>query len=288
MTRKPGQWWDKSWSVVTGCSWPDGEEPEGCRRCWARSLVRRFPAAHDGLSAPMEPHQRTVEFGTVLCHPDRLDEPLRHRKPTIYAVSLLGDLFHPDVPSEFILRAWMIMRDKEQHRFAGLTKRWDRAENLICHWLLPAEGLARLPVRSVPQKHPGNIILLASVWDQASTDAACAAFQGLPIQWGLHMEPLIGHVDLERWLSVCDSHGEPSGPRCRPDGSALLSWIVVGPENGPGKRPCDPKWIEIIEAQCHEAGVPVWRKASDGPKEVPAGWGRRQGEQAGKLGLEGL
>ena len=238
--------------------------------------MRRFPAAHGvRFLADCDGPDPAIPFGQVLCHPDRLDIPSRTRKPTVWAVSLLGDLFHDDVPRHFVrsvldaavcanmidqpLRAWD--EAGPRHWFVLLTKRYERAAAEIRQWELKSPGHVG-PFRL-------SIVLLASAWDQDSTDAACAALADLPVRWGLHMEPLLGPVDLERWLSIWDRHGEPSGPRCRPDGSPLLSWIVVGPETGPGKRPCDPAWIERIEHQCREAGVACWRKLADGPKEVP-------------------
>lgn len=236
--RKPGQWWDKSWSVVTGCSWPPGETPEGCRNCWARSLVRRFPAAHAGDG---------ISFGHVSWHPDRLDIPLRTRKSTTWAVSLMGDLFHPDVPSDFIREVlrFTVMAERP-HRYVILTKRWHRAADELRAWD------ARWPDLEHPWR---SSILLASTWDQESTAAACEELH-LPMPWGLHIEPLLGPVDMGKTVT-------------NRIGATMPSWIVVGPENGPGKRPCDPRWIESIERQCHAARVPVWRKDNEGPKEVP-------------------
>lgn len=248
--RKPGQWWDRSWSVVTGCSWPEGQVPEGCRNCWARALARRFPAAHgtDPSLGQTEGYQRVIagesvaaDFGTVLCHPDRLDIPLRVRKSTTWAVSLMGDLFHPDVPSHFIRDVLRVPHlTAQSHRYVVLTKRWDRVQTV---W-----DYAQYPLV--------DTIILASVWDQTSTDAACAEFADLPLRWGLHMEPLLGPVDMAKTVT-------------NRIGATMPSWIVVGPENGPGKRPCDPQWIESIEGQCHAARMPVWRKDNEGPKEVP-------------------
>ena len=221
--RDPGQWWDKSWSVVTGCT-PAGA---GCDHCWARSLVTRFPVAHNGAN-----------FGNVRCWPERLDEPLRRRKPTVYAVSLLGDLFHRDMPRGFLVHVFNAMLDGKslKHRFVLLTKRP----------ALAADFIAR------PPYNLGNrILLLASCWDQPSTDAACAALSAVPgLRWGMHLEPLLAAVDLEMPFGWPEENANATRP----------VWVVVGGENGPGARPMDPQWAVSLRDQCRAAGVPFWFK----------------------------
>jgi len=245
--RKPGQWWDKSWSVVTGCT-PAGA---GCDHCWARALVRRFPAAHGvQFMADCDGPDPAIPFGQVLCHPVRLGIPGRTSRPTVWAVSLLGDLFHPDVPDEFIGDAVIGAAAYGHHRFVFCTKRWHRAAALLIHNSQPGGQMP--PAR----QWNANCIIMASVWDQDSTNAACAALADVQTRWGLGMEPLLGPVDFR--LTVTNKIG-----------SSLPAWVIVGAENGPGKRPCDPAWIASIEQQCRNAGVPCWRKAADGPKEVP-------------------
>jgi protein gp37 len=231
--KKPGQWWDRSWNVVTGCT-PAGA---GCDNCWARGMVRRFPALHGGveIDRSMPPLTRWRPFLTVLCHRDRLDEPERRRKPTIYAVPLLGDLFHDDVPAEFVARVLTVMDAEDRHVFVVLTKRPARAAK----WLADYDGAAK------PARH---ILAMASVWDQDSANAACAAFAPLRgVRWGLHCEPLLSAVDMKRTVT-------------QRIGASLPSWIVVGAENGPGARPMRPDWVRSLRDQCALASVPFYLK----------------------------
>jgi protein gp37 len=103
---------------------------------------------------------------------------------------------------------------------------------------------------------PSNLLLMASVWDQASADAACEAFSALPAggRWGLHCEPLLGPVVLEQRVALNAHQAEYAG----------LRWVVVGGENGPGARPMDPQWAISLHRQCKAAGVPFWLKGWGG------------------------
>jgi len=242
---KPGDWWDKSWSIVTGCSWPEGAMPPACEHCWARGMLRRFSS----LGHP----------NAVTWHPGRLDAPLRRRKPTVWAVSLLGDLFHPDVPRDFRRAVWRTMTAAPQHHYVLLTKRWRTAARE-----LRDEGL------------PTGAILMASAWDQRSVSDAAAALAPLGIRWGLHLEPLLGPVNLDFvagmldgcpgqynylsgdwWPALGDAAAEAEGRVWIGESPA---WIVVGGENGPGARPMDPDWARQLREECVSAGVPFWLK----------------------------
>ena len=252
--RKPGEWWDKSWSVVTGCT-PAGA---GCDHCWARSLVTRFPVAHATEPSMFGARDARVQFSDVVCHPERLDEPLRRRKPTIYAVSLLGDLFHEQVPTGFVQQVIDKARSAIGHRFVFLTKRPERVRH-TWEW-------DRLPC--------ANIIVMASAWDQPSTDAACAALSAVPgLRWGLHLEPLLSPVDLDLARDKC----HPANP--------FPAWIVAGGENGPGARPCDPRWIRALRTISKCSGVPFWFKGP-GSKVLLHGLGPSTSEADMIAGLE--
>lgn len=248
MARKPGEWWDKSWSVVTGCT-PAGA---GCEHCWAASMVKRFPKAHE-----VNEHGVAVPFSHVLLDYEKLPDPLRRKVPTIYAVSLLGDLFHEKVDGDFISKTIAFMVDSEVQRrghvFVMLTKRVARAVNLVRHCL------------------PRNAMLMASVWDQQSADAALEEFARLPegVLRGLHVEPMLGPITLKK--------------------TGGLRWVVCGGENGPGARWMDPAWARRLYEQCNQLFIPYWFKgwgtakpqrhlgmdesmACDGRREYPTPW----------------
>jgi len=125
------------------------------------------------------------------------------------------------------------------------------------------EGLRWWPAHPWPWDH---CWLGWSAWDQASFDAGWSALRPLAEQgWRVwcSLEPLLGPVDIEVALSVVDRHGEPSGPRCCPDGSPMLSGVIAGCESGPGRRPALADWFRAIRDQCAEAGVPFALKQAE-------------------------
>jgi protein gp37 len=235
--RKPGQWWDASWTLVEGCTWPEGQEPEGCRKCWARGMAKRF---------------RPEQLEGVTLRRSRLLDPVKCTKATVFACQIsYGDLFQEVVPDRFIEAAWEVMESEKgkRHKFVLLTKRPERAAATV-RWL-----------HRGADPEPGefeHIYLLASVWDQQSADKACAELAVLPpgIRWGLHMEPLLGPVDLHLFdCAIPEDHAELR---------ERIAWIVVGAENGPGARPMDPDWARSIRDQCQAAGVPFYLKGLSG------------------------
>ena len=249
--RDSGQWWSEAWSPVTGCT----SAGAGCDHCWARAMVRRFPTLHGCDATVDHPKHGKIgaaptPFSTVRCHPDRLDKPLHWRKPRVVLVSMLGDLFHADVPDEFVRDVFEIMRRTPQHHYCVLTKRPQRA---VLGRVRAANEWAAASMKCAPPRHWPHVLLMASVWDQASADAACAAFSTLPagVRWGLHCEPMLGPVDAMRALSAA---GVTNLRKVAP------TWIVCGGENGPGARPMDLHWALDLRAQCRAAGVPFWFK----------------------------
>jgi protein gp37 len=239
---KSGQWWDASWSVVTGCSWPEGHVPDGCTNCWAEAMANRFGI----VGHP---------WGEVHSHPEKLDWPLQKKKPMVWAVSLLGDLFHPEVPDAFIDEVFHVMTGEASaepatpHVYVILTKRPERVIKVISGWSVVDRDPMRCALALGSQHRLGSwnrVYILASVWDQQSTDEAmkwlCMVSDVARI--GLHMEPLLGPVVL-------------------PETAVNLSWVVVGAENGSSRRPMDPQWAMDLEKQCETIGIPFWLKQWD-------------------------
>lgn len=233
--RKPGQWWDETWSPVTGCT-PAGA---GCAHCHALARMRRHLPALRGEGNADAPAT------TVLCHGDRLQWPLKWKKPRVVLTCMMGDLFHKDVPSTFIDTVLVMMRASAQHTYCVLTKRWERA--------------ARHFQERWPHTLQSKSILMASVATQSEADAACSALSRLRgVRWGLHVEPMLGPIDL--------SYQHPGA-----NGAAMgdVSWIVVGAEQGPGARPFELDWARSLRDQCRAASVPFWFKSDSRRREPP-------------------
>jgi len=223
---------DETWNPVTGCT----KVSTGCKHCYAEGIHRRFWG----------------DFGDVQCHPNRLDKPLRWRKPRRVLVPSMGDLFHEHVDVAFIKRVYATMGATPQHTYLVTTKRgWRRK------WLYD-QG-------SISGAH--NVIEGVSVEDQASADERMPVLLATPaVRRWLSVEPLLGPVDILPLLS--------EAPR--------LHWVAIGCESGQKRRPCNPEWVRGVVEDCDRAGIPVFVKQLDldgvvhhNPDEWPA-WAQRR------------
>lgn len=225
MADKTGiEWTDATWNPVTGCA----KVSQGCKHCYAE---REWPRM-----TKLVPAYAGRDFTDVRCHPERLDQPLRWQKPRMIFVNSMSDLFHPDVPDDFIERVFETMATAHHHTFQVLTKRADRMYEFC---------------RDLPFILP-NVWLGVSVEDQAAADERIPHLLRTPaaVRW-ISAEPLLGPVDLERWINPVSQvfgtlHQAP----------LALSWVVAGGESGPKARPMHPQWARDLRDQCAAAGVP--------------------------------
>jgi protein gp37 len=238
------EWTDASWNPIRGCS----RVSEGCRHCYAEGVAARF-------AGPGRPYEGLARFtptgpqwtGKIRLVPEVLEEPLRWKKPRRVFVNSMSDLFHADVPEAFIEEAFGVMAAARRHTFQILTKRAARMR----------EFFERAPDRAG----------LPNVWLGVSVEDQRAAYDRIPELLAtpaavrfLSCEPLLAPLDLEHAFAVRDQHGEPSSPRCNPDGSPAVGWVIAGGESGQRARRCDPAWVLSLVQQCREAGVPVFVK----------------------------
>lgn len=255
------EWTQATWNFITGCT----KISDGCLACYIertppfRMTHRRFNKPGIGGTT-----------GVVL-HEDRLTLPLRWRKPRRIFVNSLADLWHDEIPTDLIARAFAVMVAAPHHSFQVLTKRHARMRSMLRSeefWTLVSEHLGKLwntsppaPLRCVPEW----IWLGVSVESQQWADVRVPALLDVPamVRW-LSCEPLVGAVDLSKWLynhspwtytevGVRCSCGAwmDRNERC----PEQLSWCVVGGESGPGARPMQLDWARDIVKQCQETGV---------------------------------
>ena len=218
-------WTDITWSPVTGCT----PVSAGCDHCWARRMSRRTFG--------------TRAFSEVHCHSERLDQPLRWRKPRKIATCLMGDMFHADVPAKFIVDVFEVMAACPQHTFQILTKRPER----IASVLFGEEGRFYLGGND----YLPNVILGTSVEDQATADDRIPKLlaSGWVGKFFVSFEPAIGPVDLFRWLEPFKTYD----PMLNKE--PILDWVIAGGESGPGARPAHPNWFRKVRDDCQAAGV---------------------------------
>ncbi len=228
MSDKSGiEWTDATWNPTTGCV----KVSAGCKFCYAKHKAwPRLAAMSTGVYTGRK-------FEDVQVHPERLDQPLRWTKPRMIFVNSMSDLFHEDIPDEFIKRVFSVMAMADQHIFQVLTKRPMRMRDFMREWAAaphPGRAATSLNGRLFPLT---NVWLGVSVENQETADERIPLLLETPaaVRW-LSCEPLLGPIDLFH--------------------RNLLNWVVVGGESGPKARPMDEGWCRKILADCQEWGVP--------------------------------
>lgn len=223
-------WCDRVWNPVTGCR----KVSEGCRYCYANSIADRFFASR----YPPNPDGSPRKFTDVRCHPERLEQPTLLRKPQRIFVNSMSDLFHPDVPFDFVLQVWLTMAQTLQHQYLILTKRPERMMRFITEWLPGAWGLATMSLQLLEQPLP-NVWLGVSVENQETADRRIPCLLDTPAAVRfVSAEPLLGPVVL------------PVG----------LNWVIAGCESGAHRRPMNIEWARNLRDQCQAAGAPFFLK----------------------------
>ena len=296
------EWTDESFQTQTGCSRvsPGCGGARGVGGCYAEVMAKRLVAMGAYPADVIRPGGGWS--GKVTPRPDWLAKPLSWRKPRRIFVNSMSDTFHESVPNEYIAALFGVMAACPQHTFQVLTKRPERMADWFA-WLgtrtVPKSSAsgprlamaweahrAGAPLPEVYVNEPGwqrtadGPWPLPNVWIGTSVESQAAADERIPhllrcpaaVRF-VSAEPLLGPVDLSRWLrpqaaffavmdTVCGNIlGRPVGPTTPPlpDPSGL-SWIIVGGESGPGARPCDVAWLRSIVRQCREAGTACFVK----------------------------
>jgi protein gp37 len=233
------EWTDATWNPVVGC---EKVGSPGCDHCYAIDVAHRaMQPAHVGLTV-RRPGDRPDWSGVVRCLPERLDLPLRWRKPRRIFVNSMSDLFHPDVPVAFIADVFAVMAIAEQHTFQVLTKRPQRMAAVLDSDVFRDAMQEAVWAR---ETHLFAGFVPANVWLGTSIENQRYAFRANHLRDApaavrfLSVEPLLGPVELD--LTGID-------------------WVILGGESGPGARPMDPAWALSIRDQCQAADVPFFFK----------------------------
>ena len=215
------EWTDATWNPVTGCS----KISPGCKNCYAERMAKR-------LQAMGQPRYRNG-FAVTL-QPDVLEAPLRWRTSRLIFVNSMSDLFHEDVPTDYIGAVFQTMEKASWHVFQVLTKRADRLEQLA----------PKLP-------WPSNVWMGVSV-ENADYTGRVRHLQRVPAAVRfLSVEPLLGPI-----------------PRVPLSG---IHWVIAGGESGPHARPVEPAWIRGVRDQCLARKVPFFFKQWGGVRKKRTG-----------------
>ncbi|MDE2096717.1 MAG: phage Gp37/Gp68 family protein [Patescibacteria group bacterium] len=250
-------WCDATWNPVTGCS----HVSPGCERCYAEALsLRRGWSKH--------PWGAQYAAENVVLHPDRLDQPLHWKKPRRVFVNSMSDLFHEQVPWDFIAKVFAIMQRCPRHTFQILTKRPERMQAFVSDVDERAGHLIRADGNNWPLP---NVWLGVSVEDQRRADERIPLLLQTPaaVQF-VSYEPALGPVDFSKYLRCCPSCGQPRPDRYADScaycegGHFGIDWLICGGESGPNHRPFDLDWARSARDQCQAAGVKFFFKQVGG------------------------
>lgn len=204
------EWTEATWNPVTGCT----KVSPGCKHCYAERMAGRLQAM--GLQQYRNGFEVTLQ-------PQALELPLSWKRPRLIFVNSMSDLFHPDVPADYVGRVFDVMRRAAQHTYQVLTKRPERALALA----------DQLPW----QRH---------IWLGTSVENALYAhridtLRQVPARVRfLSIEPLLGPIPK---LALAGVH-----------------WVIVGGESGPGARPMQIEWVRQIRSACAKQRVPFFFK----------------------------
>lgn len=251
------EWTDATWNPVSGCT----RVSAGCDHCYAVLMTHRLEAMgqskYAGLTV-LNPKGDRHFNGVVRTHHDALAVPTQWRKPRGVFVNSMADLFHDEVPFDFIDQVFAVMAVCPQHTFQILTKRPERMaeylatgepnrlEEIYAAW----HSVSGSPAEAEDWPLP-NVWLGTSVEDQAAADARIPHLLRCPAAVRfLSCEPLLGQLE-DILLPAAIDHE---------DDDRYIDWVIVGGESGRDARPCDIAWIRSIVAESREAGVPVFVK----------------------------
>lgn len=221
MTKSRIEWTESTWNPVTGCS----KVSIGCKNCYAERMALRLQA--------MGQSNYANGFDLTL-HEHALQLPFKWKKPQTIFVNSMSDLFHKDVPINFVMKIFETMNQANWHRYQVLTKRSDR--------------LRQLSPKIDWQRH---------VWMGVTVETKEYTYRiddlrqtGARIKF-LSLEPLLGpipNIDLSE-----------------------MDWVIVGGESGPGARPIKEEWILGIRDQCQKENVPFFFKQWGGVNKKKTG-----------------
>jgi protein gp37 len=215
------EWTESTWNPVTGCT----KVSPGCAHCYAERMARR-------LKAMGQPNYRNGFRVTM--HKHALNLPLGWKRPQMVFVNSMSDLFHEDVPVDFIRRVFDVMRQTDRHLFQILTKRSQRLAELAPLLPWPANVWMGVTVESCDYIHR---------IDDLRRVPAAVRF--------LSLEPLLGPLPD---LDLTD-----------------IDWVIVGGESGPGARAMSEAWALNLRDQCMRAGVAFFFKQWGGVNKKKAG-----------------
>ena len=213
------EWTDITWNPSTGCS----KVSPGCKNCYAERISNRLRKM--GVS-------KYSKGFKVVVHYDTLRDPYTWKKSRRVFVNSMSDLFHEDIPTDFIQKVFRVMNNNPQHIFQVLTKRPER-------------------IRYYNVKWTQNIWLGTSIENERYLKRIKPLKDSSAFIKFLSLEPLLGPLD-----------------RIQLEG---IHWVIVGGESGPGARPMQKIWVKTIQKKCEKENIPFFFKQWGGTNKAKTG-----------------
>ena len=268
MSKSKIEWTQHTWNPVAGCT----KISAGCQNCYAENMAKRF-GGEDGFKLTL--------------HPEKLDIPLNRKKPTTYFVCSMSDLFHDDVPFEYIDHIWAIMALTPYHTYQVLTKRPQRMYDYFERHFT-RHKIGAIAAKYTKHFHPdghgcdpdicNGVFPLKNVWLGVTAENQKEANHRIPILLStpaalrfVSIEPMLEQIDLE---DIRDPKKFPSllrkdvlrGKDIHEDDDDVwtpiekIDWVICGGESGQRARSLNPLWVKNLQEQCSQAKVPFFFK----------------------------
>ena len=205
------EWTEQTWNPASGCT----KISAGCKNCYAETMANRLKAI--GVKG----YENGFSFSIV---PERLYEPLKRKKPTVYFVNSMSDLFHEDMPQSYLDKIFDVIRRTPQHTYQILTKRADRMHEYLSAIEIPENIWLGVTVENRKEGLPRI--------DKLRELKATVLF--------LSIEPLLEDLGEINLINI--------------------NWVIVGGESGPKARPMEKEWVVNIKAQCEENNIAFFFK----------------------------
>jgi len=205
------EWTEQTWNPSAGCT----KISSGCKNCYAETMAVRLQAMG------VEGYENGFEFNLV---PTRLNDPFKRKKPTVYFVNSMSDIFHEDMPEDYLDKIFNVIEETPHHTYQILTKRADRMFQYLSHREIPKNIWLGVTVDNRKEGLPRI--------DKLRQLHATVLF--------LSVEPLLedlGTINLEN-----------------------INWVIVGGESGSKARPMEKNWIVNIKRQCEEKDIAFFFK----------------------------
>ncbi len=205
------EWTEKTWNPSAGCT----KTSSGCKNCYAETMALRLQAMD------VEGYENGFKFNIV---PSRLFEPLKRKKPTVYFVNSMSDIFHENMPKEYLDKIFEVIEETPHHTYQILTKRADRMFQYLSK-----------------RKIPKNIWLGVTVDNKE---------EGLPrIDKLRHLNASVLFLSVEPLLEDLSTMNLEN-----------INWVIVGGESGNKARPMEKEWVINIKRQCEAKDIAFFFK----------------------------